>query len=337
MPKKQYKIIFFGTPEFAAIILKKLVKTEFKPIAVVTAPDKPVGRHAYRQVKKQILAPSPAKEMGLKHKIPVLQPKSLKNNLEVIQQLSLFSPDLFIIAAYGLILPQEVLDIPKFGSLNVHPSLLPKYRGASPIQATILGNDKQTGVTIMLMDEKIDHGPILAQRGLKISISKSQIPITKITYTELSIELAILGADLLIDILPKFLAGKIKPIPQNHKKASFTRQIKKEHGKINWAKSAQQIEQMLRAYQPWPGIYTNLTMKQFNNLTKKLKIIKIDVLEIDHNKQPGTVFLTKNKELAVACQKNALILEKIQLEGKKLTTGKSFLNGHLKIIEAVLG
>ncbi|MBL7141808.1 methionyl-tRNA formyltransferase [Patescibacteria group bacterium] len=330
MPKKQYKIIFFGTPEFAAIILKKLVKTEFKPIAVVTAPDKPVGRHTYQQVKKQILAPSPAKEIGLKHKIPVLQPKSLKNNLEIIQQLSLFNPDLFIIAAYGLILPQEVLDIPKFGSFNVHPSLLPKYRGASPIQATILNNDKQTGVTIMLMDEKIDHGPILAQRGL-------EIPITKITCTELSIELAIIGADLLIDILPKFLAGKIKPIPQNHKKASFTRQIKKEHGKINWAKSAQQIEQMLRAYQPWPGIYTNLTMKQFNNLTKKLKIIKIDVLEIDHNKQPGTVFLTKNKELAVACQKNALILEKIQLEGKKPTTGKSFLNGHLKIIEAVLG
>ncbi|MBU4369623.1 methionyl-tRNA formyltransferase [Patescibacteria group bacterium] len=347
-PKKQKKIVFFGTPEFAKIILEKLMITEFKPVIVVTAPDKPVGR-------KQILSASPVKQLAQEHKIKLIQPKLLNNAAG--QELIEIAPDLFIIAAYGLILPQEILNIPKFGSLNIHPSLLPKYRGASPIQATILANDQKTGTTIMLMDEKIDHGPILAQQELEIRNSKletrnkSKIPrlpdalsrqaiggqaITKITCTELNIELAILGADLLIDTLPKWFEKEIKPLPQDHKKASFTRLIKKIHGKIVWRRSAEQIEQMLRAYQPWPGIYTNLTMKQFNNLTKKLKIIKIDILEIDHNKQPGTVFLTKNKELAVACDKNALILKQIQLQGKKPTSGKSFLNGHQQIINTIL-
>jgi len=312
MSKKQKKIVFFGTPEFAEIILEKLVKTEFKPVMVITAPDKPVGR-------KQILSPSLVKKLAQKHQIPLFQPKTLKDS-DIERKLWDLAPDLFIVAAYGLILPQNILNIPKFGPINIHPSLLPKYRGASPIQATILANDEETGITIMLMDEKIDHGPIIAFKKIKIENENS---------VNLSKKLAKLGANLLITILPKWFEKEIKPVSQDHEKATFTRLIKKTHGKIIWGKSAQQIEQMLRAYQPWPGIYT-----VFDNLT--LKILEAEVLKINHQHALGKVFATKDKELAVACEKNALILKQVQLQGKKPTTGKSFLNGHQKIINTIL-
>jgi len=312
MAKKQKKIVFFGTPEFAKTILEELIKTEFKPVMVITAPDKPVGR-------KQILSPSLVKKLAQKHQIPLFQPKTLKDS-DIEEKLLALGSDLFIIAAYGLILPQNILNIPKFGSINIHPSLLPKYRGASPIQATILANDQESGTTIMLMDEKIDHGPIIALKKIKIENENS---------VDLSKKLAELGADMLITILPKWFGKEIKPIPQDHQKATFTRLIKKLHGKIIWGKSAQQIEQMFRAYQPWPGIYTI-----FDNLT--LKILEIEVLKINHQPTPGKVFVTKDKELAVACEKNALILKQVQLQGKKPTFGKSFLNGHQQIINTVL-
>jgi len=312
MNQESYKIIFFGTPEFASSVLRKLSGTEFKPLAVVTAPDKPVGR-------KRILTPPPVKILAQGLHIPILQTNSLRKP-EMTQKIIFLSPDLFVIAAYGLVLPPEILKIPKFGSLNIHPSLLPKYRGASPIQAAILADDKKTGVTIMLMDEEIDHGPILA-RG-KIRIDKETAPV-------LSQKLAQSGADLLIKILPKWFKGKIKPQPQKHKKASFTRQIRKENGKINWSKPARHIERMSMAYQPWPGIYTF-----FNG--KVLKILEVEVLKIKHKHTPGKVFLTRNKELSVACGKNALILKQVQLESKNPLLGKSFLNGHSQIIGAVL-
>lgn len=312
MAKKHKKIVFFGTPEFAKIILEKLIKTEFKPVMVITAPDKPVGR-------KQILSLSPIKELVQKHQIPLFQPKTLKDS-DIEEKLLALGSDLFIVAAYGLILPQNILNIPKFGPINIHPSLLPKYRGASPIQATILADDQETGITIMLMDEKIDHGPIIAQKKIKIEKENS---------VNLSKRLAGLGANLLITILPKWFEKEIKPVSQYHQKATFTRLIKRIHGKIIWEKSVQQIEQMFRAYQPWPGIYT-----VFDNLT--LKILEIEILKINHQHAPGKVFITKDKKLAVACKQNALILKQVQLQGKKPTTGKSFLNGHQQIINTIL-
>lgn len=311
----KYKIIFFGTPEFSAIILEKLIISDFKPVALVTAPDKPVGR-------KQIITPSPIKKLGLKYNLPIFQWESLKS-FEATKTLFDLQPDLFIIAAYGLILPQELLNIPKFGSLNIHPSLLPKYRGASPIQAAILAGDKKTGVTIILMDEKIDHGPIVAQKELKT-------PIFKIPYPELNTKLAILGADLLINVLPEFLAKGIQLTPQDHSKATFSKQITKDCGKIDWQKTAEEIERMFLAYHPWPGIYS-----LFNN--KILKLLEIQTLKIKHQYLPGTVFLTSDKELAVACKENALILKRVQLEGKTPVSGGSFLNGHQKIIKNILG
>ncbi|MGC9048813.1 MAG: methionyl-tRNA formyltransferase [Patescibacteria group bacterium] len=321
-------IIFFGTPEFAAIILDSLIKNNSKPVTVITAPDKPVGRHAYQQAGKQILTPPPVKVLSQKHNIPILQPENLKENLNLKSEILNLKPDLFIVAAYGLILPQELLAIPKYGSLNIHPSLLPKYRGPSPIQATILNGDTETGVTIILMDEKMDHGPILAK-------CKKQIT-NKITTEELTKELADLGAKLLIETLPKWINGEIKPIPQDHSKATFTKIIKKEDGQINWSNSAQEIERMVRAYWPWPSAYTRIQTTKPKIQNKILKIIKADVLKIEHQKQPGMVFLTENKKLLVACRENALILEEVQLEGKRQMTVQEFLNGYPEIVGSYL-
>jgi methionyl-tRNA formyltransferase len=305
------KIIFWGTPEFAAVILDSLISNDYKPIAVVTAPDKPVGR-------KHILTPSPVKELAKKYGIAILQPEKAENaRLEIIN----LRPELMIVAAYGEIIPKNIIEIPKYGSLNLHPSLLPKYRGASPIQAAILNGDQEIGTTIMLMDEKMDHGPIVGYKKLNI---KNQ----KLTYLELSKQLANLGVELLIETLPKWLVGEIKPIPQNHAQATFTKIIKKEDGRIDWHKSAEQIERMTRAYYPWPSAYTKAKKRL-------LKIINASVLAMNHHKVLGTVFFVENKKKAVACGQDALILEKVQLEGKREMTVQEFLNGHPEIINSI--
>lgn len=317
------KIIFMGTPEFGAIILEQLAKSEFKPILVITEPDRPIGR-------KQIITSPPVKFTAEKYGISVLQSEKIRNLELEIRNLN---PDLIVVAAYGQILPKEILDIPKYGSLNVHPSLLPKYRGASPIQATILSGDQETGVTIISMDQEVDHGPIVSQRQLEFPISNYQFP-------KLNKELAELGAKLLIEILPKWLAEEIKPVPQDHSKATFTKIIKKDDGRIDWSKSAEEIEKQIRAFNPWPSAYSQLITNDEQRTTRRLKIIKANILDesfIDRRQlKVGQVFLTENKNLAVACGKNALILIEIQLEGKKPVSAKEFLNGYPEIIGTIL-
>ena len=269
-----------GTPEFGAIILEKLCLTNLKPVLVITAPDKPVGR-------KQILTPSAVKIVAQRHNIKVGH--RMSNFLKI-------RPNLIIVAAYGQILPKKILKIPKYGCLNVHPSLLPKYRGASPIQYAILNGDKKTGVTIMLMDEKMDHGPILNQQKRKIN--------SKITYEELLKELANLGAKLLIGTIPKWIQGKIKPKPQDHSKATYTKILKKEDGKIDWTKKPEEIERQIRAFNPWPGTYTIYNKK-------RLKILKTEIL------------------------KGRLIIKEVQLEGKRQMNFKDFLNGHPDFLNTI--
>ncbi len=293
----QPKIVFFGTPLIGATVLEKLITKGFKPQAVVTRPNKPAGR-------KQILTPPPVKVLAEKHQIKVLQPPKLKDNPEFAKELAKLEPDLAIVAAYGQIIPKEILQIPKFGFLNVHPSLLPKYRGASPIQAAILDGAKITGVTIMVMDEELDHGPILAQQSLPIKDDD--------TTSTLSVKLATLGGELLGEILPVYLTWKkqiaesqqktvyslfLPPKEQNHQLATFTKMLKKEDGFIdlNNPPSLQELKQMIRAFHPWPGIYTKVPLKG-----QKLKIIKF---------LPGDPFL-------------------IQPEGGKPLTINEFLNGY---------
>ncbi len=316
-PKAKSRLIFFGTPDFAAEILSSLLKY-FLVEAVVTQPDRPVGR-------QQEFKPSPVKELALKQNLPILQPEQFKKNQPIITQLKSFNPDLFVVAAYGQIIPKDILDLPRNGALNVHASLLPSYRGASPIQAVIKNGESGTGVTIILMDEKLDHGPILAQKRLAISSTE--------TGQTLQTKLAELGSKLLIKTIEDWLQGKIKPIPQDHLKATRTKILKREDGHIDWSKSATEIDRQIRAFTPWPGTFT-----QFNN--QRLKINQARILNpkigCAENAQIGQVFKTAKGEFSVNCGLGSLILEWVQLEGKKELKGREFLNGYPAIVGVIL-
>jgi methionyl-tRNA formyltransferase len=312
------KIIFVGTPEFGAIILENLIKADFKPVLVITETDKPVGR-------KQIITSPPVKIAALRYNISIAQPGKIKDYKEIKN----LNPDLIIIAAYGQIIPKEILEIPKYGCLNVHPSLLPKYRGSSPIQYAILNGDQETGVSIMLLDEKMDHGPILGN-------SKIQIPKSK-NYFELHDELAILGAKLLTEIIPKWLNNEIKPMPQDETKTTFSKIFKKEDGKINWTKSAQEIERQIRAFDPWPTSFAECGENKFD--IKTIKIWRASVQEqtgVGPFGQPGKTYMATNEKIAVQTGKDFLIIEELQPESGKRMLAKDFLKGHSDFIGTIL-
>ncbi len=290
MPKKQPKIIFIGTSSFAVPALENLIEDNRQVVLTITAPDKPAGR-------KNKLTPPPIKEIALKYNLNILQPEKISQAKTEIKKLE---PDLIIVASYGQIIPKEILALPKKGALNLHPSLLPKYRGPSPIQAAILNGDKTTGVNIIKMNEKMDAGPIIAQQESKIELND--------TYQSLENKLAEQSADLLIEILPRYLKGKIKPRLQDENKISYTKILTRDDGKIDWDKSAQEIERKIRAFYPWPGAWT-----EFNN--KRIKIIKAKAIE---QKSPT----------AIKTGRGYLSLELVQPAGKKPMTGQEFFRGH---------
>lgn len=234
----QNKFVFFGTPEFAVTILDQLTQAGHIPALVVTAPDKPQGR-------KLIVTPPPVKVWAEKNSIPVLQPEKL--DADFIAKLTEINADLFIVAAYGKILKKEVIDMPKYGTLNVHPSLLPKYRGSSPIESAILNGDTETGVSIMLLDELMDHGPVLAQEIVALT-NETLAP-------ELEHKLAALGGTILGDIIPDWISGAIEASPQNDAEATFTKKIKKVDGLIDPAGDPITNDRKFRAYQGWPRTY----------------------------------------------------------------------------------
>ncbi|MBI5079559.1 methionyl-tRNA formyltransferase [Candidatus Wolfebacteria bacterium] len=320
------KYVFFGTPEFAKIVLEKLIAAGCAPEAVVCNPDEPVGR-------KQILTPPPVKVAAEKNDIQIFQPENLRGNFKFAERLKKLAPDLAIVAAYGKIIPKEILDISRFGFLNIHGSLLPAYRGASPIQSAILNGEKETGVTIMRIDEEMDHGPLLGKSEIRISKSE--------TYGSLSQKLAILGAELLIKVFPDYISGKIKPVEQNHSEATYTKIVKKKDGRIDWTKSAEEIERMTRAFYPWPAAWTVWNGKTFHpagDHPKSEKLLKITETEIseENNHQIGEIFLTKNNQLAVKCGVGSLVIKKLQLEGGKVLSAREFLNGHKDFVGSVL-
>lgn len=229
--------------------------------------------------------------------------------------------DLIVVGFYGKIIPKKILEIPKYGALNIHPSLLPKYRGPSPVQGTILNGETKTGVTIICMDEKVDHGPIIATENFEIGDKRFTTP-------ELTKKLWELGGDLLVKTIPHWVEGSIKPIPQDHSQATYTKRFSKVDGKIDWGKSAKDIERQIRAFDPWPGTFTLFK-------DKTLKILKASVLS-QKLREPkfslGTVFLTDDKKLAIQCGEDALLIEEVQLEGKKSMSAREFLLGHKDII-----
>lgn len=288
---EKYRTIFIGSGGFAilpfqAVFNCPLLKLEL----VITSPDKPAGR-------KQELTPSPIKQATLKTDINILQPKKIA---ELKSEISRRRPDLIIVCAYGQIIPKDILDVPRFGSLNLHPSLLPKYRGASPIQFAILNNEKKTGVTVMLMDEKMDHGPIVSQKETEISDEE--------TGQTLEEKLSRLAADFLLEILPQYLEGKINPQPQDESRATYAKILKRQDGEIDWQKTGQEIEQMARAFYPWPGAWTILN-------GKRLKIIK------------GKAVKEKNEQ-AIAAGKGYFLPEIVQPEGKKSMEWQEYLRGN---------
>lgn len=306
------KTIFIGTPDFAVPSLKSLIKDDFFDIvAVITQPDKPVGR-------KQIVTPPLVKIEAQKNNIPVLQPKSIKDIKSEIQKLK---PDIIVVVAYSQIMPKNILDIPKYGCINVHGSLLPKYRGASCIQGAILNGEKESGVTIMKMDTGLDTGPVLAQKSI----------LTKETWTagDLYNKIAVLGAEILLKTLKGYVADEIKPVLQDNSQASYTKKLTKLEAKIDWSRDATFIARFVRAMNPWPIAYANLH-------SKSIKIIEVDNDIIKINKyKVGEVFLHE-KNLAIQCGKDAIIVNKLQLEGKKVLTSQEFLKGNADVIGTIL-
>lgn len=239
------KFAFFGTSELSAKILEKLIESGYIPSLVVTAPDKPRGR-------KMIMTPPPVKVFAQKNNLKIIQPEKL-SDLDIECPSGL---DLFIVASYGKIIPKSILEIPKFGTLNIHPSLLPKFRGPSPIQSFLLSGEEKTGVTIMLMDEKVDHGPIISISNLKPVCRQARSQISNLNAKELEEKLAELGGQTLVDVIPKWMNEEIKAIEQNHNQATFTKKISKEDGWVDLEKDKPEIiYRKFLAFNPWPGIY----------------------------------------------------------------------------------
>ena len=313
------KAIFFGTHEFAATILQGLLDSDIVAVEMVfTQPDRKTGR-------KQILEESPVKKLAKKYNLKVEQPESLKSyRLQSLPRSELGSTTgatsyaLGIVAQYGLIIPKTIIDSFPLGMINVHGSLLPKYRGASPIQATLVNGEKETGVTIMLMDEKMDHGPILSQQSLPIDKDD--------TFTTLAGKMAVIGSKLLLDTLSKYLNKEIRPQEQAHDQATFTKLLNKDDGKIDFNKSAEEIYNLYRGLTPWPGIWTT-----WNG--KRLKLLKIS--KSNKNLPAGQVAID-NKQIFIGYAKGSIEILELQLEGKNVMDAKIFLSGYGGINNAVL-
>ncbi len=322
------RIIYMGTPQFAVPALEKLIAVSKSGLAlqegyeiatVITRPDKPSGRG------KEIIY-SPVKQLALSHDIPVWQPGSLKRQ-ENIDMLAEYRADLYIVAAFGQILPQAVLDLPRFGTLNIHASLLPKYRGVAPISESILQGDVETGVTIMLIDAGVDTGPILLQRAIPIAPDD--------TTGSLTSKLAALGADTLVEALPLWVEGKLTLQPQDERSASHTRMLHKEDGKIDWSRPADILARTVRAFTPWPGAFT-----LWGN--RLLKIISAHDVQVESGSDDrvGTVGLRKEhgvQTLTVVTGNGLFIIDKLQLEGKKAMSADEFLRGYSAIVGETLG
>lgn len=302
------RIVFMGTPELACASLKALLGSPgLEVVAVVTQPDRPRDRDLKLQ-------PSPVKQVALENHLPVLQPERARHE-QFIEQLRQLQPELIAVAAFGQILPQSILDLPRYGCVNVHTSLLPKYRGAAPIQWAILNDEPETGVTIMKMDVGLDTGDILTQ---------SSTPIRPEDTSEtLHDRLAAMGAELLARTIPEFVAGSIQPRPQPAGGAVYAPKIRKQDGQIDWGQPARAIWNRVRGLAPWPGAYTFLPASPASHL---LKIWSAAVLPRSGN--PAEILEADKAGLVVGCGRDALRVDVLQLEGGRRLSAREFLAGH---------
>jgi len=297
------KIAFMGTPDFAANVLQRLIDETYDIMLVVSQPDRPVGR------KKECF-PTPVKKVAQAHGIPVFQPENIKeDHAEIIAA----KPDLIITAAYGQIIPKVLLDAPRLGCVNVHASLLPKYRGGAPIHQAIVDGERESGVTIMYMDVTMDTGDI---------ISQASTPITELDDVGTMFEkLSVVGADLLVQTLPDIEAGTNRRTPQDHDRATYAYNIKREDERIDWTKAAKDIYNQVRGLHPWPTAYTKI-----NELN--VKVFKSELLEQKTEKEAGTLMAVDVTGIAVSCGDGKVLrILELQLAGKKRMPIKDLLNG----------
>tara|TARA_B100001971_G_C18236554_1_gene567652 strand:- start:386 stop:1333 length:948 start_codon:yes stop_codon:yes gene_type:complete len=301
-----FRALYMGTAEIACASLKALHELpDCEVVGVITQPDRPKGR----EMKAHF---SPVKKYAIELELPVLQPQTLRNN-ETLGQLRSFHPDLFVVAAFGQILPQAILDLPKHGAVNIHASILPRHRGAAPIQWAILEGDEETGATLMKMDAGLDTGEIIA-------VSRTRIFETDNSRI-LRDRLADIGASLITNSLPYYISGKIMPKQQNESLATYARKIVKNDGKIDWSLPSTDIYRRIRAFTPWPGAFTYLPIRQRN----LLKIHEATTSELSGS--AGEIISITENTLVVACGNGSLDLTEIQREGSRVMDVKNFLNG----------
>lgn len=319
MENKKFKIVFFGSPDFSINILKSLLEnSNFDVQAIVTQEDKEFGRH------KTIKAPEVKKfVLDSNLQIPIYQPTKLNKDTELIEKLKKLQSDFFVVVAYGQIISEEVLQIPKYGCINVHGSILPQFRGASPIHAVLLNNEKTTGITIMEMAKGMDDGDIYLKKEIDIDEDDD--------IESLSKKLALLSSEILPETLIKIANKEIKKTAQDDSQATYCKKIEKEDGKINWAyESAEKILGKFKAYKIWPQIYTSFK-------DKKLKLLEIQINKNLNSKKAGEVFLDENNEINISSiDKQSLIIKKVQLEGKNPCDIKDFARGYKDFVEIIL-
>jgi methionyl-tRNA formyltransferase len=294
------KVVFMGSPDFSLPSLRALANT-YDVMGIVTQPDRASGRG------RELKAP-PVKTLALELGIPVMQPEKLRQP-EAMEQLRAWNPELIVVAAFGQILRKDVLDLPRFGCINIHASLLPRWRGAAPIHAAILYGDKETGVTIMKMDAGLDTGPILSKRSMPLTQEDTAGSVLE--------KLSTLGADLLVETLPDYLSGNLTPIPQPEEGVTYAPMMKKEEGRLDFTQPAEELERRVRAFNPWPGAFM-----EFDGALLKVHRARVETGEASVGER-----LVYNGQPAIGAGGGIIILEEVQPAGKKSMSGKSFLAG----------
>ncbi len=315
-------LVFMGTPAFAAPALGALLDAGHNVAGVFTQPDRRAGRG-------RRLTPPPVKTFAEERGIPVFQPASLRDNATATAQLARLAPDAIIVAAYGLFLPTEILELPRLGCLNIHPSLLPKYRGPSPVVSALLEGETTTGVTVMLLDEGMDSGPILAQVERPIGGAETADALTDHLFE--------IGATLLTQTLDEWAAGDLIPTPQNDADATFTRRLTREDGRLDWSEPADALGRRVRAMTPWPGAFTTWRGRTVKILSARVADRRDELPEDAASAPPGTVIRWGENSIGVVAGNGALKLFDLQMEGRRRARVWDFIAGYQDFVGATLG
>ena len=321
MKSSKIDIIYFGTPEISANVLKNIIKEEMNIVGVFTRPDSFYGRG------KKLLE-SPVKQLAKTLDLTVYEPKSLRNR-DIVELITKLAPDLIIVAAYGLLIPEEILTIPKYGVVNIHPSLLPKYRGPSPVATALLNGDLITGVSIMLLDKGMDSGPILATENLKITLEHNTQTLTE--------ELFQIGSNLLVSTIPLLVSGQIVPTSQNKDNVTITKLLTKDDGNIDWEFNSEDISRQIRAFNPWPSAFTYYNSKRLI-IEKAFSIVNEDINQRS-NKSPGLVTQFESNGEAITgviCGDGILAITQLKLEGSSSQDITEFVRGKPSFLGSIL-